>query len=493
MSFNEIKARPSVRIGWWSLYLLWFGMMGWFIFGGEGRAGGGLKGPEDILASAKLDAEESWMGIYLGGTRIGYVQTQVEPLPEGGYRISELSRMAGAMLGAQQSMRMEMSVVTDSALALKTFTGELMAAPYSTRFEGEHNNKVLSVRITAGGKTSDRYIPAPEPIYLSQAIKPLLGAGRLGVGDSLKLSSFDPTAVEMQELIIHGGELKQEMLFGEQVSARKLTTRLGDFESSLYVDEKGASLAEFGPLGIILRKESREEALQAADGSGTIDFLDLFAVKAKGELPGDPRRVTRARYRLANANLAQVALSSARQKVEGDVVTVDAIRIPADTLPPDPVWSKDASFIESRDPAIIAAAKEAAGGGVSRLDTLERINRWVYNTVQKKPSAGLPSALAVLQKLEGDCNEHSTLFTALARAVGIPCRIELGVVYQSGKFYYHAWPAAWVEGRWIEFEPTFGDARADAARIALAAGDMSTASKLASMIGELQIEILSVE
>jgi len=66
----------------------------------------------------------------------------------------------------------------------------------------------------------------------------------------------------------------------------------------------------------------------------------------------------------------------------------------------------------------------------------------------------------------------------------------LGVVYQEGRFYYHAWPAAMVEGRWVEFEPTFGDRRADAARIALAAGDMSTASKLATIIGNLKIEIV---
>ena len=156
-------------------------------------------------------------------------------------------------------------------------------------------------------------------------------------------------------------------------------------------------------------------------------------------------------------------------------------------------FSSDAPFIESRDSRIRLASAEAMRDGTSRLDSLQSLTSWVFRTVDKKPSAGLPSALAVLKMKQGDCNEHSILFTALARSAGIPTRIQLGLVYQSGKFYYHAWTAAWVEDRWMEFEPTFGLETADAARIALATGDLRNSIELAGAIGRIEIEILEVE
>jgi hypothetical protein len=469
-------------------------MLLYFVFGESRAVGGGLRGPEELLKSAKIPAESTWMGIYIGGSRIGYVHSELTPRADGGYEITELSRMAGAMMGAQQKMKMQMTVITDSALAMKSFEGEIDAAPYHTGFKGKHSNQVLSIELTAGGKTSERFIPAPEPLYLSQAIKPLLQAGRLGSGDSLRLSSFDPTSVEMQDLVIFGAAPEKQVIFGQSVVARKLVTRMGDFESSLYVDEQGNSIAELGPMGIVMRTEDMETALQVDDGGGTVDFLNLFAVKPTGKFIGDPRSVVEAKYRVSNTDVAQAIGASTRQRMTADsLLVVDATLQAPDSVQPAPEYTQDAVFIESRDPAVIKAAGEAVRGGTSRLDSLERLSQWVFKGVEKKPSAGLPSALAVLQTREGDCNEHSVLFTALARALKIPCKVELGVVYQNGRFYYHAWPAAWANGRWVEFEPTFGDRRADAARIALAAGDMSTASKLASSIGKIKIEIVETK
>lgn len=495
MNLGAANPQIAKRLVWWGLYLGWGGMVAFLFFGGAGRAGGGLKGPDELLGGAsRLDAESSWMGIYLGGTKVGYVQTELAPRPEGGYAISEVSRMSGAMMGAVQQMRLQMSVVTDSTLALVSFEGRLDAAPYSTLFKGRHRDQVLEIELTAGGKSSQRYLPAPEPIYLSAAIKPLLGAGRLGAGDSLKLTGFDPLAVEMQDLIVIGAARQTHILFGRSVQARKLTTRMGGFESSLYVDEEGNSLAEFGPLGIVLRREEMEKALATDDGGGSVDFLDLFAVKPTGTIT-NARRVVRARYRVSGVDVPQLVGASARQShLIGDTIEVNALAPRrGDIGEPDSAFVKDAPYIESRDPGIRSAAAAAVKGGMSRQDSLRLLSRWVFESVQKIPSAGLPSALAVLRNRSGDCNEHSVLFTAMARSLGIPVKIELGVVYQSGRFFYHAWPAAWVDGHWEEFEPTFGDERADAARIALAAGDLSSADQLAGAIGKIQIEILFAE
>ena len=66
--------------------------------------------------------------------------------------------------------------------------------------------------------------------------------------------------------------------------------------------------------------------------------------------------------------------------------------------------------------------------------------------LEKKPTVSLPSAREVLRTRVGDCNEHTVLYVAMARALGLPARIAVGLVYLRGAFYYHAWPEVYVDG-----------------------------------------------
>ena len=486
------------RLGWWLLYILWGGLVAVLITGILDSPRGGLRVPEELLKRVHLEPESSWMGIYLNGNKMGYVHSELEPISSGGYEIREYSRLSGSMMGASQAMLLRMTVLTDSALAMVSFEGSLNSDPYMTIFSGRVDKRVLSIKITAGGKTSERFIPAPEPLYLSQAIKPLLQAGRLGAGDSLKLAGFDPISAEMQELVVIGAEEGKHRLWGQDVTARKLTTRMAGFESTLYVDADGNTLTEFGPMGMVIRREAMEQALDLGDERGQADFLSLYAIKPKGSIEA-PRRVKRVRLKLSGVDGLPYLLSDRQRLIETSSdtcvveITAEPLRSKAYEQKGPDGYTRDAPFIESRDPQIIEAARLAVRGAVSRLDTLDRLNQWVFHAVKKQPSAGIPSALAVLRTREGDCNEHSVLFTALARSLGIPARIMLGVVYQAGSFYYHAWTAAWVDDCWFEFDPTFGQNRADAARVALAAGDMTNAIELVGIIGKLDIEIVEAE
>lgn len=109
--------------------------------------------------------------------------------------------------------------------------------------------------------------------------------------------------------------------------------------------------------------------------------------------------------------------------------------------------------------------------------------------LDKQMTVSLPSAVDVLQSRRGDCNEHATLFAALARAAGIPAKLCLGVVYMDGRFYYHAWNAVYC-GKWIELDPTFGQEPADAARLRIIEGDLTQQNRLLPALGNIKIEIL---
>jgi len=173
----------------------------------------------------------------------------------------------------------------------------------------------------------------------------------------------------------------------------------------------------------------------------------------------------------------------------------------AQALPPPPgapspealrPWLEPSVFIQSGHPDIVRQARQITAGLPNRLDQVLALNRWVHGRIAKNPAVSLPSALDVLRRREGDCNEHTYLFVALARAVGIPAQVRVGLVYLPGGFFYHAWPAVYVNG-WVELDPTLGQDAVDAAHISLLEGEVGSQIRILALLGQVSAEILETD
>jgi transglutaminase-like putative cysteine protease len=101
----------------------------------------------------------------------------------------------------------------------------------------------------------------------------------------------------------------------------------------------------------------------------------------------------------------------------------------------------------------------------------------------------LPDAISTLENRVGDCNEHAVLLAALARAAGIPARIEAGLVYLKGRFYYHAWDLIYL-GKWVTADAVFGQLPADVSHLRLVAGSSEQQMDLMGVIGKIQLKVL---
>lgn len=62
----------------------------------------------------------------------------------------------------------------------------------------------------------------------------------------------------------------------------------------------------------------------------------------------------------------------------------------------------------------------------------------------------------VLRTKQGKCSEHATLFASLARSLGIPTRIVLGLRMAGGQWVGHMWNEAYV-GRWVTVDSTVNE------------------------------------
>ena len=155
-------------------------------------------------------------------------------------------------------------------------------------------------------------------------------------------------------------------------------------------------------------------------------------------------------------------------------------------------------FLESDAPEIVAEAQKAAGAPAPPRLRAERLVRHVHAILEKKPTVSLPSALEVLKTRIGDCNEHTALYVAMARSLGLPARIAVGLVYLRGAFYYHAWPEVWVEesrgrGLWLPVDPTLNQFPADATHVRLTRGGLERQAAILGLVGRARLEILDVE
>ena len=94
------------------------------------------------------------------------------------------------------------------------------------------------------------------------------------------------------------------------------------------------------------------------------------------------------------------------------------------------------------------------------------------------------------------CRDYATLYTALARAAGVPTRLCAGIVYADGKFFYHAWAESFV-GQWVAFDPTLYDPKqasfVDATHIKFAQGDVTQMFEVVSIVGRLKIHIVETD
>jgi len=114
---------------------------------------------------------------------------------------------------------------------------------------------------------------------------------------------------------------------------------------------------------------------------------------------------------------------------------------------------------------------------------------WVNQNIQKRPVLSVPNALETLRNRVGDCNEHAVLLAGLARASGIPAEVEAGLVYQNGRFYYHAWNVLHL-GRWITADAVMGQFPTDVTHIRFVRGTEQQID-LMQIIGKVNLEILS--
>ena len=448
------------------------------------------------LAALPLSAAsqnlEGWYGIYLQGAKVGYSYWHLQKTADG-YRLEERTTVDLNMLGMPKKLSTVTVAWTDSRGRLRRFTFHLTSPDQNLNLTGRVQDGTVVFQETEKKLATGDRMPVLNPMI------PLLLHRHLAP-DTFAL--VDPSTFSVSPASVRFLGTDTLTVAGRRHRAGVYELAYLGTRGRLYLDaETGLLLKETSPMAMTTVLEPQDQAMQL--GTSRVDILRLFSVKPEG-LKGPLEQYRLLRLELAglpDPREVPLDLSFASQRLirrTGDRAILEIRRpeLPAGREPdrvPESlrVYLEPTDALQVDDPEIQRLARELTQGLTDPVEKARRILDYVYRTLEKRPSVTLPTALEVLHQGYGDCNEHSVLFAALARAAGIPTRITVGLIYQGDAYYYHAWDAVYAHGQWFFVDPVMGEFPAGIGHILLKIGGIEEQTRLLPIVGVLRIRVLA--
>ena len=508
------------------ILLFWAGAVGWLFVRQY------VRHPAALLADAtfRVPPGATYFTLDLGGQQVGFGSSKIDTLPDT-IVVQDVMLLEIPALGTLQRVEARTEAVLTRSLRLRSFEAVLRSDGMRFGATGSvAGDSLLTVDIESGDSRETLRVPLDEPIVLP-ALLPLhlVFGAEPAVGNTYRIRMFDPLLLKERDVNV--SVTAESTLFvpdsaaydsasalwvparWDTLHAWRIAQETGGLSVHAWIDELGQVIEATSPVGFAMRRTAFEIAfenfqkrqatpaqLSAALGS---DLIRRTAIASN--VPLQTGDLEELRVRLGGVDLEAFDLSGGRQTLQGDTLVIR--RETADMLTSDPQrftaersqqlaeYVQPEPLIQSRDPRIQAQSRQIAGEYSSgrRRDFVraaQLLSEWVHDNIEKQITVSVPSAIEVLDTKRGDCNEHTVLYVALARAAGIPARTAAGLVYVGGQFYYHAWPEVYLNG-WVAIDPTLGQFPADAAHLRFTIGGLARQVELVQLIGRLQLEVIT--
>ena len=510
----KVSSRSLIGV---SILLVWAGVLGWHIKREYFK-------PEAMLlaeGARGLAPGSYYYVVRMNGAAIGFARSRFDTLSTGFVFEDNIILDVPALDTVHRAIaatRIELG----PSLQLKEFTFDLTSEIGRFSVAGAMQaDSTLELELKAGGKAQKSRVRADRMLMLDAAVPLRLAAGnQLEVGKTFSVRVFDPSTMSDREsqlsitardtMIVpdsarwDNGKQHFVVTRYDTIPVWRIEQSFGSIKVGNWIDEDGHLVKAESPLGFTLERTAFEMADQewkkaassrtyAAAGYGAV--IEQTAIASNVDV-SNVASANQLRVRLRGVELEGFDLAGGRQQLDGDVLTINresASALRANyTLPyrggGEPARELESTpLIQANDPRIIATARRIVGNTTDPIEASRKLNDWVYKNLKKDITLSVPSALQVLDARQGDCNEHTVLYVALARAIGLPTRTAVGLVNVRGRFYYHAWPEVYFNG-WVAVDPTLGQYPADASHLRFLIGGLARQVELIRLIGRLQLE-----
>lgn len=468
----------SIRLGWLTL-----------------DEGPGLARPMATLSPVNNEIDDVWMNILQDGKKIGYAHRSLRPQGYG-YNLADVLFMKINTMGVVQGMVVSTQALLNGDMTLASFRMELQSNLFRFETKGELRGRKLYLYAGPPGEPSRYEIVVKEAPYmvggaLEKAVREILGRG-----GSVSLPVFDPASLTVRPIKVFVAGREERMVEGRKEMLTRLSVDfMGGFQTA-WVDGRGRIVREEGALGLAMERTTRDRALAGLTGGfeAGADLTESAAIPSDVELK-NPASLTFLKVSLENIDVAPFALQGGRQRLKDAVLSIhreDATLVPHSTLIDRDRFLISTPFVQADHPQIVELSEKITKKSAPDNVKAREIVSWVYRNIGKRPVLSVSNAVETLNRRMGDCTEHAVLVAALGRAAGLPTAIESGLVYQRGKFYYHAWNAFFIEDRggWITADAVMEQMPADVTHIRFVRGEGEEQLNMLGLMGKLRIRVL---
>ena len=445
-----------------------------------------------------------WYGIYLQKQKVGYLKTTAvrENGPHGPLYEIQLSGIVQILSQADiDEVKIESIAVFSGKppFPLLVFRDRMIHKDDFSEVKIIRSSEGYQAKITRGKETKSRFV-GPMDYTLK-----------------------DYTAVQrwIARHPRNGAEMEYSHLVLETLSLETNTSRITKIQESLTAgvkttfyevlttDARGIQLQEvFGDDGRAFRIvmgglfECRLEPQALATRiDKTIDLFLRNTVPIDRPL-GESQSVTLLHLSLDNTSGTLLGnapgQSITRNRTDGSIgITLNTNGVPRIKATEEEIMKNLAATIHipASHPAVIGLAQDALAGAVTVSEKVSRLVEFVEVYIQNDYTANPLTLMDIIEKKRGDCSEHARLFTAMARASGIPCRSVRGLVYlgdDDQAFGLHAWNEVVMRGVWVPVDPTWGQNVVDATHIRFPV-EISDEWQVMAAIPQMKIVVLHVE
>jgi hypothetical protein len=451
-------------------------------------------------------ADESYLGLFIQGQRIGYLSSSEEPTLLNGKQ-AKLTRsrtvMDAGLLGAALVTIIDQTnwIGLNGRPILVKFS--MSSSGRSQKVEANFNLNDVRIAIDNNGARTTKVLPIPKDLPIVDDALNLLFSENVAPGTSKEFYVLDPmTATFVKNTATAKGESKVQ-IDGVETSAQTVLIVEPRMSMTVYLSAKGDFLQATALGGMLLKPISKEEALKPSEGGTPVDLAEVTRIPVSGMVE-PPSMLRSATYRFIGGDLSRFPIDTSQsvlKEIKGWVVSIrpyQPVTKPnsktiASVAKSKPMWIQPGLHIACNDPTLRKRAIEMLGSETSPVLGAKRIAKAVNKMMSANAGIGvLRDATEILLTKEGVCRDYAILTASLLRSVKIPTRVVSGLVYDSSAFYYHAWVESWDGRGWFGVDATRNDLAVTPGHIKLAQGSVEDAF-LFTFLDQTRVEVVRVE
>lgn len=470
--------------------------------------------------------EETWDSVYLDGVKTGYAHGTLHEFD----RESQKHRRATSDLRlrvkqGQNVMEIRMETGTEENAAgevRRVFMRQYINKGLQVDLDGTVRGDDLQVKVT-GRMSLQRKIAwdrkalsmyREQRFFGDQEVKPKSTLSYRRFETSVNaLITVRVSAQDLEEVDVLGK--KESLLRIEAVPEKIQTIQLPG--TTYWLDKEyrvRRYQMEIPGLGLmVFYRTTAQEAQKLLDDLPDIAKRRLIPIKQRIESPHDTEsvvyRITRKKNR--DEDLSTLFAVDVRQtyvRIQNDtfelrVKKAQVVEATGKAEKPAAEYLADCHFIKWDDAKVKELAHAAVEKESDSWKQALRIERWVHKNMRMTlPAGDFTPSDKVAQKLEGNVSEYAFLVAAMARALGIPSRTAIGLVYDDSDgqpaMRYHMWTEVWIRGEWLSLDATL-EKGMGAAHVKISDHSWQGVKSLTPLLpmmrvwGNVDIEVMSVK